>query len=675
METSQSLSFGSTDDFSFKGEQHMSRKVTNQHERFISLEDEKYNDIMDLLIGDWKHTGLKESKNRLGGSVDSILSQTSSHSPGWMAVKSSKSQDALVSPSHSIKNQMWPSKENELESSEIDDVVGDEMHFQSRRRLQKKRALEYKGTSFTASPSSSHSALEAAAMPVGSSSEHCGSEGEQLQSYLQEKQKYHQWTEATDSNPDGSEEKPNYFQVAESSRALNVSMPLLKSILMEREVKINDLSKEIRTIQSENLRLLEEKQLLLSENKRLTRQAESTTYNKEGKAQDAFDSFDPSAPAVLQRQISNLKNQITDLQEANESAVVELAKADEEISQQRKDLAKLKAEHHQKLEDAQEQIRTLLEKITQTSSRLTPPENYQEGLQKEIIQLRSECRRLRTESHQISEENYRLKEDLWDLRMQQDSLFTGEGQNFKSEWVPNDKWTSSYDKKRHSDSWNSEENSIYRNEAFKVDGTFSKCKAASGSVIIKEPWERKLEENFTRNASPYSMDSENTDFLVLGYQDGQGTTSHAHINESRHEDIQELREDDLRSTSHIPDNVISHPQQNGKNYLTCSPFSKTANNIRQNPSVLPRRPFAPKSAADLKLGDLVKFSRPGGKISKGTVQYKGLLPGREEMYLGVELEGGDLGKNDGVFQGTRYFLCKPNKGVFVNFSKVIMAWS
>lgn len=72
--------------------------------------------------------------------------------------------------------------------------------------------------------------------------------------------------------------------------------------------------------------------------------------------------------------------------------------------------------------------------------------------------------------------------------------------------------------------------------------------------------------------------------------------------------------------------------------------------------VLPRRPFAPKSVADLNLGDLVKFSRPGGKISNGTIQYKGHLPGREEMYLGVELQGDELGKHDGIFQGTRYFL-------------------
>lgn len=49
-------------------------------------------------------------------------------------------------------------------------------------------------------------------------------------------------------------------------------MPLLKSILMEREAKISDLSKEIRRIQSENLRLLDEKQHFLSENNRLRKQ-------------------------------------------------------------------------------------------------------------------------------------------------------------------------------------------------------------------------------------------------------------------------------------------------------------------------------------------------------------------------------------------------------------------
>lgn len=60
--------------------------------------------------------------------------------------------------------------------------------------------------------------------------------------------------------------------------------------------------------------------------------------------------------------------------------------------------------------------------LSQTSSRLSHPEIYQEGLQKEIAQLRSECRRLRMQSHQLSEENYHLKEDLWDLKMQPECL-------------------------------------------------------------------------------------------------------------------------------------------------------------------------------------------------------------------------------------------------------------
>jgi hypothetical protein len=32
------------------------------------------------------------------------------------------------------------------------------------------------------------------------------------------------------------------------------------------------------------------------------------------------------------------------------------------------------------------------------------------------------------------------------------------------------------------------------------------------------------------------------------------------------------------------------------------------------------------------------------------------------------------GKHDGIYQQKRYFQTKPNKGVFVSFSKVVMAW-
>ena len=48
------------------------------------------------------------------------------------------------------------------------------------------------------------------------------------------------------------------------------------------------------------------------------------------------------------------------------------------------------------------------------------------------------------------------------------------------------------------------------------------------------------------------------------------------------------------------------------------------------------------SITDIRLNDLIKFSRPGGKISKGIVKYIGPLPGKTDQYLGLELE--DEGK-------------------------------
>ena len=50
------------------------------------------------------------------------------------------------------------------------------------------------------------------------------------------------------------------------------------------------------------------------------------------------------------------------------------------------------------------------------------------------------------------------------------------------------------------------------------------------------------------------------------------------------------------------------------------------------------RPFAPRSAADLQVSDVIKFSRQGGKLSQGTIKFIGHLPGRGDIYLGVELD-------------------------------------
>ncbi len=51
-----------------------------------------------------------------------------------------------------------------------------------------------------------------------------------------------------------------------------------------------------------------------------------------------------------------------------------------------------------------------------------------------------------------------------------------------------------------------------------------------------------------------------------------------------------------------------------------------------------KRPFVPSKAEDIRIGDVIKFSRPGGKISKGMVKYIGPLPDRNDVYFGLELE-------------------------------------
>ncbi|UJR22529.1 hypothetical protein I4U23_025578 [Adineta vaga] len=91
-------------------------------------------------------------------------------------------------------------------------------------------------------------------------------------------------------------------------------------------------------------------------------------------------------------------------------------------------------------------------------------------------------------------------------------------------------------------------------------------------------------------------------------------------------------------------------------------------------TVSPKRPYAPLSIGDIHVGDVIKFSRQGGKVSKGSVKYIGSLPGKNDQYLGLELDE-EESKHDGVYQDQRIFQCKSNKGVFIGFNKVIMAWS
>ena len=52
------------------------------------------------------------------------------------------------------------------------------------------------------------------------------------------------------------------------------------------------------------------------------------------------------------------------------------------------------------------------------------------------------------------------------------------------------------------------------------------------------------------------------------------------------------------------------------------------------------KPFAPKSSDDIQLGMEVLVTRSRGQIGRGKVKFVGLLPGKGETYVGVELGPG-----------------------------------
>ena len=55
-----------------------------------------------------------------------------------------------------------------------------------------------------------------------------------------------------------------------------------------------------------------------------------------------------------------------------------------------------------------------------------------------------------------------------------------------------------------------------------------------------------------------------------------------------------------------------------------------------------QKPYAPRTPADVHMGDYIKFCRHGGRVSRGRVMFIGSLPGRHDVYLGVELENEGL---------------------------------
>jgi len=56
---------------------------------------------------------------------------------------------------------------------------------------------------------------------------------------------------------------------------------------------------------------------------------------------------------------------------------------------------------------------------------------------------------------------------------------------------------------------------------------------------------------------------------------------------------------------------------------------------------------------------------------RGTIRYIGYVEGREEEWVGIELDE-PRGSNDGEVDGIRYFDCEENHGLFVKYQKLTM---
>ncbi|XP_062906963.1 uncharacterized protein LOC134348073 isoform X2 [Mobula hypostoma] len=406
------------------------------------------------------------------------------------------------------------------------------------------------------------------------------------------------------------------------------------------------------------------------------------------------------APALRQH-IEHLKCHLNDLQDANDSMINELTKADEEISQLRHEIAELKAKRAEELQLVKQEGNYFKNKNTVKYNTA--------DLLEQIQQLRNESRKLREMNHTLDEENHQLKEILWDLKQQNKWLPKEQfkGKMLSSEITIKENRTISGTKgqmcAKESETIIQKMSSLPSRlhcisspsqisfEYFNIEDKISPIKSNENKMISDQrlkSCDDGFRERSTSSCSLASIDSNNTEALLASCNDvtnGQLINSNIHQNSGSMLDLDGLSEDDTSlpnqnnphqqfQIAHCSCSNLCQPMISPSDFRSsCLDRNKTSRSLVDK-AALRRRPFAPRSIADLSIGHLVKFSRPAGKIGKGVIKYLGHLPGRQEAYIGVELEGTEIGQHNGTFEGVRYFMCKKNKGVFVNFSKVIMAW-
>jgi len=215
-----------------------------------------------------------------------------------------------------------------------------------------------------------------------------------------------------------------------------------------------------------------------------------------------------------------------------------------------------------------------------------------------------------------------------------------------------------------------------------------KTLSPSAALNLRDLTMERYKTHLTNSHS--SINSDNTEVLLKSrLPAATSAPSAADEFDGTSSDEEEVENFDLKTDQKLPERIRSSSRCRSpassyrSGFRSLSPrMTSTQNDVKDTARdryatllkrSLPRRAFAPRSPADLRLGYAIKFTRPGGKLSRGTVRYIGHLASRNEIFIGVELDSTD-GKHTGTFQGVKYFSCPINKGIFTPFSKVIMAW-
>ncbi|XP_053242969.1 glycerol kinase isoform X5 [Podarcis raffonei] len=490
-----------------------------------------------VLITDWdpralpsqEEESLRRSRYRLGGSADSILSLTSSHSLlplEWKILRSSQSESTLAHFSDAtLENTEGGHKDSSDNNQDVvDDIIGDEVAFKvCTRMLNHSLGAAYTADSRTAFPvihNGSPSPKDANYSKKTSDSSQCkhilhprtekfpdvgmqvnqahNSAADRKDSSLTDQL----WTAAASAKnlhniavSNGWEGNSYHHKSTKKGRSPAMSGFLLKSPDENKQ----EFHQPMKNVQAKRQVLLNGQSPHADDGKLYGKEIE---FLNEERSTCSLPKFECNSPRILQQQIVNLKSQINNLQEANETAVLELAKADEEISQLKNEMAQLKSEYMQKLADSKEENLNLKKKINRMHSRHDPVDTYEQTLHEEICELRAESRRLREIGHQLNEENHRLKEELWDVKR-------------KYEWLMH-------------------------------------------TVAGKQ--DEKIQECSRKNASsPSSINSESTEFLISGYCDTGLAKENRDLKDDASEEVTKA------SSNNFPC-ITQHNQTSHENY-------------------------------------------------------------------------------------------------------------